>query len=70
MMVFMLCRNRVAVAINEGLFCVKYLFVLGVFIAFLFIGTGVFDQYAEASKYISILFMLIQVGLTLCSRLS
>ena len=69
MMVFMLCRNRIAMAINEGLFFVKYLFVLGVFIGFLFIGSGVFDQYAEASKYISILFMIIQVDLPLCSQL-
>ncbi len=61
----MLCRNKIAMAINEGLFFVKYLFVIGVFIAFLFIGSSVFDQYAEASKYISILFMIIQVPVAL-----
>jgi hypothetical protein len=46
MLIFMLCRNKIALAINEGLFCIKYLFVLGVFIAFLFVSTQVFNNYA------------------------
>ena len=37
MMVFMLCRNRFSMVVNEGLFCVKYALVLGTFIAFLFV---------------------------------
>ena len=47
--------------LNEGFFCFKYLFVLGVFIAFLFAPNQSFLDYAQASKYISIAFMVIQV---------
>jgi hypothetical protein len=46
MLIIMLCRNRIAMAINEGLFLVKYIFVLGLFIGFLFIGSGTFSRYA------------------------
>lgn len=61
MLVFMLFRARISLCINEGFFCVKYLFVLGIFIAFLFAPNQSFLDYAEASKYISIIFMIIQV---------
>ncbi len=37
MMIVMLCRNRFAMVVNEGLFCVKYVLVLATFIAFLFV---------------------------------
>jgi hypothetical protein len=67
MMVVTLCRNRLAMVINEGLFCVKYLLVLGVFIAFLFVRNEVFVEYSNASKYISIVFMILQVSLPPCS---
>jgi uncharacterized membrane protein len=56
--------------INEGLFCVKYLFVLAVFIAFLFVKNETFIEYSAASKYISIVFMILQVAVALISRLS
>ena len=62
MMVISLCRNRVAMVINEGLFCVKYIFVSAMFIAFLWIRNNVFDSYSQASQYISIVFMIIQVS--------
>lgn len=61
MMVFMLCKSRLSMVVNEGLFCVKYIMVLAIFIAFLFVKTDTFEQYSIASKYISILFMIIQV---------
>ena len=60
MMLMMLCRNRLAMVVNEGLFCVKYLLVTGLFIGFLWIKNNVFDSYSEASQYISIGFMVLQ----------
>ena len=61
MMLFTACRNRLAMVVNEGLFCVKYILVLAIFIAFLFVQNNMFDEYSSASKYISIFFMIIQV---------
>lgn len=46
MMLIMLCRNKFAMVVNEGLFFVKYLLVIGVFIGFLFISNKVFNNYA------------------------
>lgn len=65
MLLFMLCRTRISLCLNEGFFCVKYLVVLAIFIAFLFAPNQSFLDYAEASKYISIAFMIIQVGVIL-----
>ena len=42
MMIFMLCRNRIAMVVNEGLFCVKYIFVTALFIGFLWVDNNVF----------------------------
>ena len=61
----MLFRCRVLMAINEGFFCLKYLIVLAIFIAFLFAPNQSFLDYAEASKVISIAFMVIQVSIAL-----
>ena len=36
MMFINMLRNRISMVVNEGLFCVKYLLVLAIFIAFLF----------------------------------
>lgn len=47
-------------AINEGLFFIKYIIVLALFIAFLWVPNSVFLDYADASKYISIAFMVLQ----------
>lgn len=58
----MLFRNKFSMVVNEGLFCVKYIMVLGIFIAFLFVHNNVFTDYSDASKYISIFFMIIQVS--------
>jgi ABC-type Na+ efflux pump permease subunit len=49
--------------VNEGLFCAKYLFVLALFIALLYVNNDLFIDYADASKYISVLFMVLQVGI-------
>lgn len=57
----MVCRNRCAMVINEGLFFIKYFFVVGLFIAFLWVPNEMFIEYADASKYLSILFMILQV---------
>ena len=48
--------------VNEGLFCVKYIMVLAIFIAFLFVENQVFINYSNASKYLSIVFMVLQVS--------
>jgi hypothetical protein len=37
MLLITLLRNRLAMVINEGLFCVKYILVAGLFIGFLWI---------------------------------
>ena len=60
-MLFMVCRNRCALVVNQGLFFVKYLIVVAIFIGFLWVPNNVFLNYAEASKYISIVFMVLQV---------
>ncbi len=64
MLLFTLCRNRLAMVINEGLFCFKYMLVLGIFIAFLWVDNNTFDEYASASLVISIFFMMLQVPLS------
>ena len=61
MMLVMLCRSRVSMIVNEGLFCFKYLLVTGLFIAFLWISDDTFLHYSQASKYLSIAFMILQV---------
>ena len=41
----MICRNRIARVINEGLFFIKYLLIVGMFIGFLFVNNTVFLGY-------------------------
>ena len=60
MMLVMLCRNRIAMVVNEGLFCVKYILVSGLFIGFLWVNNSVFENYSNVSQYVSILFMVLQ----------
>lgn len=57
----MLCRNRCSQAVNEGLFFVKYLSVILVFLGTLYIGNGLFLQYGEACRYIGLVFLVLQV---------
>lgn len=63
LMLLMVCRNKCAMIINEGLFFIKYVFVVCIFIAFLWVPNSMFIDYADASKYISIFFMVLQVNL-------
>ena len=58
----MLCRNRIARVINEGLFFIKYLAIVGMFIGFLFVNNTVFLGYGVACKIIGIVYMIIQVS--------
>lgn len=60
MLLLMLCRNKFAMVFNEGLFFFKYCFVVFLFIALLWVSNDVFNAYATASKYISIIFMVMQ----------
>lgn len=60
MTLIMLCRNICAQVINEGLFLFKYLLVIGLFVGFLFVSNSVFEDYATATKYISIIYMVVQ----------
>jgi len=58
----MLCRNRLARVINEMLFFVKYLLVLGGFVALLYIPNEVIVGYARISQYVGVVFLVLQVG--------
>ena len=49
--------------INEGLFCFKYMLVVGLMIGFLWVENQVFVDYGTASTYISIAFMILQVNI-------
>lgn len=42
MLLITLCRNRLAMVINEGCFCAKYLLVLGLVVAFLWVSNQFF----------------------------
>ena len=61
MLLVTLTRSRLGMVVNEGLFCMKYLLVVGLFIGFLWVKNDSFFDYAKASQYISIAYMAIQV---------
>lgn len=65
----MLCRNRCSRVVNEGLFFVKYILVVGAFIGFLWVVNDVFLGYGQACKYIGLLFLVLQVRIALCRAL-
>jgi|688.fasta_scaffold50441_7 hypothetical protein len=46
MLLFMLCRSRLSMVINEGCFCLKYLFIVGVLIGFLWVNDQIFYNFA------------------------
>jgi hypothetical protein len=56
----MLFRARLSMIINEGCFFFKYMLVVAAVIGFLWINDTVFDNFAQFSKYASILYMLLQ----------
>ena len=57
----MICRNRIARVINEGLFFIKYVAIIAIFIGFLYVMNPAFMSYGEACKAVGIVYMLIQV---------
>ena len=64
-MIFSLFGQGCSKAINTGCWMLKFFFILGVYFAFLFISNKVFNVYAEISRYISILFVLYEVMVTI-----
>ena len=60
MLLLMLCRNKVSQVINEGLFCIKFLVLLLVFVATFFLPTLVLNFYAEVARISSLVFLSIQ----------
>ena len=61
LVLLMLCRNRCSQVVNEGLFFVKYLSVMVVFLATLYVNNRVFLGYGELCRYIGLLFLVLQV---------
>lgn len=57
----MLCRNRFSKVVNEGLYFIKYVLVVGMFIGFLYVKNDMFMQYGEVCKYIGLVFLVLQV---------
>lgn len=47
-------------AINEGCFLIKYLLVIGIVIGFLWVDDTIFTNFAQFSKYASIVYMFVQ----------
>ena len=60
MLLLMLCRNKVSQVINEGLFCVKFLVLLLIFVGTFFLPSSVLNLYAAVARVISVLFLAIQ----------
>jgi hypothetical protein len=59
--IIMLCRNRCSKVINEGLFFIKYLMVVGMIIGFLFVNNQVFLDYGLGCKIVGLFFLVLQV---------
>lgn len=61
--IFLVCfaRNECAKALNEGLWPLKVIFVLTLFVIFFFVSNSVFEIYVIASKYASIIFLIFQL---------
>lgn len=60
MLLFMLCKSRLSMVVNESLFTIKYVFLIALFIASLFINKNFFEVYSSVAKYLSIIYMLLQ----------
>lgn len=57
----MVCRNRLSKVVNEGLFFIKYILVVGAFVGLLFLPNSVFMNYGFACKIIGLVFLVLQV---------
>jgi hypothetical protein len=60
MLVIILCKNRVSMVLNEGLFTLKYMLIVGFFLLSLFLSNSVFETYSNIAKVLSLVYMLIQ----------
>lgn len=60
-MCVMVCRNRLSKVVNEGLFFIKYILVVGAFIGLLFVPNSVFMGYGFVCKIIGLVFLVLQV---------
>lgn len=60
MFLIALCRNRVAMIINEGLFTVKYMLCAILLIGSLFMGNDFFIAYSNVAKFISFVYIVLQ----------
>ena len=60
MLLIIQCHNRISMVINEGLFTVKYLFLIVLYIVMLFLGSSIFPIYEIVAKYASVLYMILQ----------
>ena len=56
----MLPRNYCSKAMNEGLWALKIIIVIGLFILLHFISNDFFEGYKDFSKYFSVLFLILQ----------
>ena len=63
--VFSLCSGKCATIINNDCWSLKILLVIGIYFAFFFVPNSFFSVYASISKYISLIFILYQVLVTI-----
>jgi hypothetical protein len=61
---FSLCSKNCAKVINKDCWTFKFLMVFGVYIGFFFISNSFFSIYAEISRYLSLIFMIYQITVT------
>lgn len=54
------CKNKVSMVINEGLFTVKYIIIVVLFIVSLFLSSNIFEVYSHIARIVSLLYMAIQ----------
>lgn len=59
-LLLILPRNGCAAVIHDAGWCIKLLVVVGMYIGFQWIPSAFFFYWAQVSKYISIIFMLVQ----------
>lgn len=60
MLVICLCRNRLSMVVNEGLFTVKFITLVVLFVGALFVGSSFFEGYSQVARILSLAYMLMQ----------
>ena len=53
-----LTRNKIAKSINEGIWVLKIIYVIGIFILFLFVSNDFFEGYRDFARIASGFFLL------------